>query len=214
MGKRSARLRKDVQEGLGRGNQDWRPCVLGPGEFKVSEHLFLFADKLQTYADARKVVFEFLDAHRAQTASAAVPMDVDALTQKGGKGKDGKGRKHGGQEGRKYGSPDANSNKANKDKFAGECWICGKTGHRSSDCWYKEKKGKDGGKGGKKGKGNGKGKAAGSLEEPTEEPKPADAGHLELSAVTTPSSSSPSPLNTHLQEGWLRVNFDTGAAAS
>eukprot|EP00971_Amphidinium_carterae_P317343 6309250-Amphidinium_carterae.1 len=38
---------------------------------KVSEHLFLFADKLQTYADARKVVFEFLDAHRAQAASAA-----------------------------------------------------------------------------------------------------------------------------------------------
>eukprot|EP00971_Amphidinium_carterae_P035511 699254-Amphidinium_carterae.1 len=56
---------------------------------KVSEHLFLFADKLQTYADARKVVFEFLDAQRAQTASAVVPMDVDGLT-KGGKGKDGK----------------------------------------------------------------------------------------------------------------------------
>eukprot|EP00971_Amphidinium_carterae_P258867 5137720-Amphidinium_carterae.1 len=49
-------------------------------------------DKLRSYADARKVVFEFLDPHRAQhVASAAVPMDVDALTQKGGKGKDGKG---------------------------------------------------------------------------------------------------------------------------
>eukprot|EP00971_Amphidinium_carterae_P011784 232114-Amphidinium_carterae.1 len=65
---------------------------------KVGEHLFLFADKLQPYADARKVVFEFLDAYQAQTASAAVPMDVDGVT-KGGKGKDGKGRKHGGQEG-------------------------------------------------------------------------------------------------------------------
>eukprot|EP00971_Amphidinium_carterae_P238220 4729308-Amphidinium_carterae.1 len=60
-----------------------------------------------------KVVFEFLDAHRAQAASAAVPMDVDASTR-GGKGKDGKGckgRKHGGQE----------TSKA-KEKFAGECW--------------------------------------------------------------------------------------------
>eukprot|EP00971_Amphidinium_carterae_P050014 985754-Amphidinium_carterae.1 len=52
---------------------------------KVSEHLFLSADRLQTYADACKVVFEFLDAHRAQAASAAEPMDVDALTGKGGK---------------------------------------------------------------------------------------------------------------------------------
>eukprot|EP00971_Amphidinium_carterae_P300384 5968099-Amphidinium_carterae.1 len=107
---------------------------------KVSENLFLFADKLQSYADARKVVFEFVDAHRAQhTASAAVPLDVDALTQEGGKGKDRKGCKHGGQEGRKY---------KGKEKFAGECWICGKAGHKSSECWHKDKKGKDGGKGG------------------------------------------------------------------
>eukprot|EP00971_Amphidinium_carterae_P113024 2238726-Amphidinium_carterae.1 len=69
-------------------------------------------------------------------------MDIDGLT-KGGKGKDGKGRKHGGQESRKHGNPDAN--KTAKDKFAGECWICGKAGHRSSECWYKDKKGKDGG---------------------------------------------------------------------
>eukprot|EP00971_Amphidinium_carterae_P314443 6250268-Amphidinium_carterae.2 len=68
-------------------------------------------------------------------------MDVDGLT-KGGKGKDGKGRKHG--------NPDAN--KTAKDKFAGECWICGKAGHKSSECWHKDKKGKDGGKGTKKGK--------------------------------------------------------------
>eukprot|EP00971_Amphidinium_carterae_P346118 6487403-Amphidinium_carterae.4 len=60
---------------------------------KVSEHLFLFANKLQTYADARK---------------------------KGGKGKDGEGRKHGGPETGK-----------GKDKFAGECWVCGKTGHKT-----------------------------------------------------------------------------------
>eukprot|EP00971_Amphidinium_carterae_P299053 5941215-Amphidinium_carterae.1 len=102
---------------------------------KVSEHLFfLFADKLQSYADARSVVFEFLDAHRAQhAASAAVPMHVGSLTQKGGKGKDGKGRKHGGQEGCKHGSPEGNKG---KEKFAGECWVCGKAGHRSSECWY------------------------------------------------------------------------------
>eukprot|EP00971_Amphidinium_carterae_P204269 4053404-Amphidinium_carterae.1 len=44
---------------------------------KVSEHLFLFAGKLQAFADARKVVFEFIDAHGAQHAtSAAVPIDV------------------------------------------------------------------------------------------------------------------------------------------
>eukprot|EP00971_Amphidinium_carterae_P038251 751822-Amphidinium_carterae.1 len=43
---------------------------------KVSEHLFLFADKLLAYADARKVVFEFINAHHAQhAAGAAIPMD-------------------------------------------------------------------------------------------------------------------------------------------
>eukprot|EP00971_Amphidinium_carterae_P214592 4258425-Amphidinium_carterae.1 len=57
---------------------------------KVSEHLFLFAEKLQSYADARKVVFELLDAQRAQQAAGVVPMDIDGLG-KGGKGKDGKG---------------------------------------------------------------------------------------------------------------------------
>eukprot|EP00971_Amphidinium_carterae_P214593 4258426-Amphidinium_carterae.1 len=61
---------------------------------KVSEHLFLFAEKLQSYADARKVVFEFLDAQvaaqRAQQAAGVVPLDIDGLG-KGGKGKDGKG---------------------------------------------------------------------------------------------------------------------------
>eukprot|EP00971_Amphidinium_carterae_P137496 2724944-Amphidinium_carterae.1 len=124
---------------------------------KVSEHLFLFADNLQTYADARKVVFEFLDAHKAQhAAGAAVPMDVDALTQKGGKGKDGKGGK-----GRKHGSPDNNSGKANK--VPRTSWVCGKTGHKSSECWYKDKKGKNGGKGKKGGKAKGKGKTKGSL---------------------------------------------------
>eukprot|EP00971_Amphidinium_carterae_P260085 5160113-Amphidinium_carterae.1 len=47
--------------------------------------------------DAREVVFEFIDAHRAQyAASTAVRMDVDDLTQNGGKGQNGKGnRKHG-----------------------------------------------------------------------------------------------------------------------
>eukprot|EP00971_Amphidinium_carterae_P109182 2161928-Amphidinium_carterae.1 len=62
-------------------------------------------------------------------------MDVDALTGKDGNGKDGKGGK-----GRKHGSPDANGNKTVKEKFVGECWVCGKTGHRSSECCTKTRK--------------------------------------------------------------------------
>ena len=45
-------------------------------------------------------------------------------------------------------------------KFQGQCWICGKTGHRSSECWMKGKgKGdmKGGGKGNYHWKGKGKG---------------------------------------------------------
>ena len=49
-----------------------------------------------------------------------------------GKGKDGKG---------KYGKE-----QQQQQKFHGTCNICGKTGHKREDCWFKEKatyKGKD-----------------------------------------------------------------------
>eukprot|EP00971_Amphidinium_carterae_P200162 3972340-Amphidinium_carterae.1 len=66
-------------------------AYLAPG--KVSEHLFLFVDKLLAYAEAHKAAIELINAHRTQyAAGAAFPMDLDALNQKGGKGKDGKGR--------------------------------------------------------------------------------------------------------------------------
>eukprot|EP00971_Amphidinium_carterae_P201841 4005103-Amphidinium_carterae.1 len=173
---------------------EFEPRTAGNGKEKstttkrVSEHLFLFADKLQAYADARKVVFEFIDARRAQCAAgAAVPMDVDALSQKSDKGKDGKGRKH---------DQEANKDKS-REKFAGECWICGKTGHKSREL----------------AQGKGKGKATKSFEE-NEEQQPADldAVLLELSSLT--STGSTPPLSAHLQRDWLRVNFDSGAAAS
>eukprot|EP00971_Amphidinium_carterae_P196955 3909089-Amphidinium_carterae.1 len=76
---------------------------------------------------------------------------------------------------RKHGRPEA-SGKANKEKFAGECCVCGKTGHKSSECRHKDKKGKEGGKGKKGRKAKGKGKAANSLEEAAEQPQqPHDA---------------------------------------
>eukprot|EP00971_Amphidinium_carterae_P136478 2704191-Amphidinium_carterae.2 len=101
-------------------------------------------------------------------------MDVDALSQKGGKGKDGKSCKHN-QEASK------DKDKENSFKFAGKYWIRGKTGRKPSECWHKEKvKGKDG-KGGKnslKERERAK-KRTNSLEE-NEEQHFADAGLLEF----------------------------------
>ena len=65
------------------------------------------------------------------------PMGVDSITWKGGK--DAKGN----SKGKGKGKPQQNDSA----KETRECWICGKAGHLSSACWYKDSD-KDGGSGG------------------------------------------------------------------
>jgi hypothetical protein len=73
------------------------------------------------------------------------PLDVDAITWKGGK--DAKGKSKGKGKGKPQQKDSA--------KETRECWVCGKAGHLSSACWYKDSD-KDGRSGGSKGKGKSK----------------------------------------------------------
>jgi len=85
-------------------------------------------------------------------------MEVDALTRSQGGAGRGKGPK-GSSDGKNGKGKGGNPQLQNDWKKQAECWICGRAGHTSTDCWFKGQKGKDG-KGGKrqpyKGKGKGK----------------------------------------------------------
>eukprot|EP00969_Alexandrium_andersonii_P174056 7694691-Alexandrium_andersonii.AAC.1 len=75
-------------------------------------------------------------------AQGVSPMEVDVLA-KGKKGKkgDGKGKNGGKDQDGKGKTPDVT------------CYICGRKGHYSCDCWFKDD-GKKGGKNNNKGKNN------------------------------------------------------------
>ena len=78
-----------------------------------------------------------------------------AKTPKGkGKGKDGKDK----------GKDKGKGKNANADTV---CWNCGRTGHMSYECWYRDDKGKGKGKHGKD-KGKAKGVNETSYEQPQE----------------------------------------------
>ena len=134
-----------------------------PGDLR--QHLQLNARSILTYAVARKEIAMYLETKNAPGTAAgtmdqAVPMDVGALWAKGGKSKKGenkgkgkgakgptvpagkgkgKGKDQGGGGSKgaqsQTGKPSGKNNPVSKKKFDGKCWHCGKTGHKSSECW-------------------------------------------------------------------------------
>ena len=82
-------------------------------------------------------------------------MEIDAISRKGkAKGKSGKGKK-GGKKGKESHTGKAyGETTAEHSRFEGECQNCGKYGHRTADCWYKQAPKPQG-----KGKGTGKSKS-------------------------------------------------------
>ena len=162
-------------------------------------------------------------------------MDVDSL-QKGGKGsksgKGGKGDRKGGKGGKDGGNGNKNGGKAGgkgygkgnssqTQRFEGECSNCGKWGHKAKDCWSKSSGGQGAGKGkDAKGKGKGKSKDANAVDAVgASQPEP-EAGSLDLcSILDTLNASATDSLGevnsleaNSLDDEWLKLNYDTGAA--
>jgi hypothetical protein len=162
-------------------------------------------------------------------------MDVDSL-QKGGKGsksgKGGKGDRKGGKGGKDGGKGNKNGGKAGgkgygkgnssqTQRFEGECSNCGKWGHKAKDCWSKSSGGQGAGKGkDAKGKGKGKSKDANAVDAVgASQPEP-EAGSLDLcSILDTLNASATDSLGevnsleaNSLDDEWLKLNYDTGAA--
>ena len=96
------------------------------------------------------------------------------------------------------------ANRPSKPKFDGECNVCGKKGHKAVDCWHNDAKGHKAGKGAKAGKrSHGKhGKGVRSLEEELAE----EAGGLDLSGLEL------GKVEKYCVDGYLKLNYDTGAA--
>ena len=168
-------------------------------------------------------------------------MDVDAFG-KGSKGKSkGKGNpshsfapKGAKSSGKGKGSGTGKSNASHATRFEGTCDNCGKYGHKKAECWSKQQtnnsstkgpKG-DGRKGGDR-KGNSKGNAKGARSFETTEPD-AEVNVLHMSAITqntqhyrldadevNPLGSIPGG-NTGdvVEDEWVKLNFDTGAAVT
>ena len=201
----------------------------------IENHLTLNKYRLKNFDEALKEVAYILEARTgsrlkepsvrspgASHGSGAQPMDVDALGYKGG-GKQG-GRK--GKEGGKQGGGKQGGGKAQAPaKFDGECNFCHKYGHKSADCYAKQKeqaKGK--GRGGKDAKGRGgkgrKGKhGANAFEEEHWEPEAANAldmGSFDCTGDSEVAVPSLAPVNAESKkpekEEWIRCNLDSGCA--
>ena len=138
----------------------------------IKTHCSLNSDRLSDYQKLRDEVVKYSERMTAEmlSGSGAVPMEIGAL----GKGKDKTGKNGPKNKDQKGKGQEAR-------KFDGECFTCGKKGHRSQDCWHNPKKGQPKGKGKEKEKdksgrdlgkaskgypkGKGKGKGLSSLEE-------------------------------------------------
>ena len=194
---------------------------------ELENHVQLNMSRLTDYETLRREITQYLEVRtgaRIRDAPVNVAptgggrkkspddMDIGSMQQKGKGGKHGKGSKG------KSGKGAGKSGKGPGPHV--KCWDCGGN-HYQKDCpkQYHGHSHKGGGKGkhakgGKsathdKGKGKGSKPAVGSLENgENAQPEPEDAGYLELFAM---QSASAAPV---VEDGWLKLNFDSGAAAT
>ena len=212
----------------------------------LEKHLQLNANRLQKYEEMKEEIQRYFETHTGKsiktsvketmaTSSGMAPMEVDALTRKGGRDKGGKGDVKCyvcGKLGHK--AADCWSNKSSSGKSSNAdvtCYNCGKKGHRAADCWSRpsgsagdkgskgKAKGKSkGGKGKAKGKGKDKGKGHGKHASGLEEAhydhpgveSDGEAGGLELGGLHLCSVAD----DAQKWDQCEKFNFDTGAAAT
>ena len=192
-------------------------------------------DKLTSYASTKHSLFltkRDLQSHSSSSAKKDPDaMDIGAMSKgKKGDGKKGKTKGkmvcHGcGKVGHKLSECRSSGKSKGGDRIdMVKCWNCDGYGHYGKDCPSRFK-GKSGGKpkgGGRafgkkaddKGKGKG-GKSANAVDESnTQEAATAELGFLDLCACSNSVESTPHYVVSYAGEDWLRVNYDSGAAAT
>jgi len=101
----------------------------------IVEHLVMSSQRLNTYELVRKEITDLLLTQKYTSGNPAG--EISALNKGGGRGSvKGNGR----------GEPASGTITF---KFEGNCFVCGKKGHKGKDCWSK-KPGQGGAKGGGK----------------------------------------------------------------
>ena len=112
-----------------------------PRHAELAEHIIMNSQRLDTYDAIKKEVKEILGTKKYLSGKANV--DISAVSKaKGGKGKGKeKGKDKGSSsKGASQGGAGRGKGDTFKVKFEGECWICGKKGHRKMDCWHNDQK--------------------------------------------------------------------------
>ncbi|CAK0841849.1 unnamed protein product [Prorocentrum cordatum] len=211
---------------------------------ELEEHVLLNQSRLNTYELLRREIASYLEARTgARLRDAPVltkaqrdpnAMDIGALVRahqsgktgkdKGGKGKTGTGK---GKDDKvkKGGKGSGSGSGKGSDTSHLVCWNCGRSGHKSSDCWRPSAsaeviaKAKAKAKGKQKPKGGGKHDAGAldvgkSEEEPPGDWEPEDHMFLELFSAEREESAKEVNRRIVDDKGWVKVNFDSGCASS
>ena len=138
-----------------------KACIISNTPEPLKTHLQLNVAKLGNFNALRVATEDYLRSRRiSKTTSAGNThdedsMEVDAVSRKGkGKEKSGKGKK-GGKKGKEsHSGKSYGETTTEHSPFEGECRNCGKNGHKTADCWYKQPPKPQG-----KGRGTGKSKS-------------------------------------------------------
>ncbi|CAK0875118.1 unnamed protein product [Prorocentrum cordatum] len=181
---------------------------------ELEEHVLLNQSRLNTYELLRREIASYLEARTgARLRDAPVltkaqrdpnAMDIGALVRayqcgkagkdKGGKGKTGtgKGKDDKVKKGGKGSGPGPGKGSDTSHLI---CWNCGRSGHKSSDCW----------------------RPSASAESEEEAPgnwEPEDHMFLELFSAEREESAKEVNRRIVDDKGWVKVNFDSGCASS
>ncbi|CAK0906615.1 unnamed protein product, partial [Prorocentrum cordatum] len=211
---------------------------------ELEEHVLLNQSRLNTYELLRREIASHLEARTgARLRDAPVltkaqrdpnAMDIGALVRahqsgktgkdKGGKGKTGTGK---GKDDKvkKGGKGSGSGSGKGSDTSHLVCWNCGRSGHKSSDCWRPSAsaeviaKANAKAKGKQKPKGGGKHDAGALDVGKSEEESPGDwepEDHMFLELFSAEREESAKEVNRRIvdDKGWVKVNFDSGCASS
>ena len=88
----------------------------------LANHLVLNSYRLDSYNKMFVEIREILGTKKYMNQESV----INAVSKTKGGGKGGKGKKGG----------KSDSKGQITIKFAGECWVCGRPGHKQSECWY------------------------------------------------------------------------------